>query len=59
VKLSNIDGNWPVGALTQAQIKTATKDFPLLVPKSAIQQCKQKKTFLQNKETNISLDLLP
>jgi cobalt-zinc-cadmium efflux system membrane fusion protein len=59
VKLSNIDGNWPVGALTQAQIKTATKDFPLLVPKSAIQQCKQKKTFLQKKETNISLDLLP
>ena len=43
VKLSNTDGNWPVGALTQAQIKTATKDVALLIPKSAIQQYKRKK----------------
>ncbi len=49
VKLSNIDGNWPVGALHQAQIKTATKDFPLLVPKTAIQQCKQKKDVFAKK----------
>jgi cobalt-zinc-cadmium efflux system membrane fusion protein len=43
VKLSNTDGNWPVGALTQAQIKTATTDVPLLVPKSAIQQYRRQK----------------
>lgn len=43
VKLNNTDGNWPVGALIKAQIKTATNDVPLLIPKSAIQQYKRKK----------------
>lgn len=38
VKLHNADGNWPVGALTKAQVRTATKNTPMLIPKSAIQE---------------------
>ncbi|MFT6284350.1 MAG: cobalt-zinc-cadmium efflux system membrane fusion protein [Arenicella sp.] len=44
VKLRNTDGNWPVGALIRAQVKTATKEVPLLIPKSAIQAYKGKNT---------------
>jgi cobalt-zinc-cadmium efflux system membrane fusion protein len=38
VKLNNTDGNWPVGALTKARVRTATTDTSLLIPKSAIQE---------------------
>ena len=38
VKLSNTDGNWPVGALLKARVSTATINTPLLIPKIAIQK---------------------
>ena len=37
VKLSNDDGNWPIGTLTKAQITTATQDVAMRIPKSAVQ----------------------
>lgn len=37
VKLSNDDGNWPIGTLTKAQITTATNDVAMRIPVSAIQ----------------------
>jgi cobalt-zinc-cadmium efflux system membrane fusion protein len=46
VKLRNTDGNWPVGALIRAQVKAATKEVPLLIPKPAIQAYKGKIPFL-------------
>lgn len=49
VKLNNADGNWPVGALTKAQVRTATKDTPMLVPKSAIQEFKGQKVVFVKK----------
>ena len=49
VKLSNTDGNWPVGALAKAQVKTATQDIPLLIPKTAIQQYKRQKVVFVKK----------
>ncbi|MFT4807910.1 MAG: cobalt-zinc-cadmium efflux system membrane fusion protein [Paraglaciecola sp.] len=51
VKLNNADGNWPVGALTKAQVITATKDTPMLIPKSAIQEFEGQKVVFVKKGT--------
>jgi cobalt-zinc-cadmium efflux system membrane fusion protein len=51
VKLNNADGNWPVGALTKAQVITATKNTPMLIPKSAIQEFEGQKVVFVKKGT--------